>query len=395
MVKVNDTVFAGEPLILLNDDEIMARYAAAEAQAGMRERLRDEQKVTGKAHERRRAEDAVADAETAVFDAQAAVDKAAMAWRATGAPADNLTGARAALVRAQDELAKRQAQLRGIEAPLPTPNEAQTTSARGDLALARVNLEKLTIRAPIDGTVLQININPGELAAPSALQPLLPMANLATLNVRAELDERDIAEIKVGQTASVRAAAFPGREFAGTVASIAPLVEPSRLERTRLEQPRRRRCGGGRGEAHAARPTHGRHEGRRLFQPGARGQGVEELAPLAARAWRCMAGRFAPGDRAAHFFSISRASSAVSAEVGGNLSFQPNGRTASMIALECEVMPARLCSSGMRGSSAELQALRTMSICSAGSQRVVIAHITSARLEGSTSSSTTTTSRPM
>ena len=42
-----------------------------------------------------------------------------------------------------------------------------------------------------------------------------------------------------------------------------------------------------------------------------------------------------------HFTSISRASSAVSAEVGGNLSFQPNGRTASMIALECEVMPER------------------------------------------------------
>ena len=229
MVKVNDTVFAGEPLILLNDDEIMARYAAAEAQAGMRRRLRDEQNVTGKALERRRAEDAVAEAETAAFDAQATVDKAAAQWRATGAPAATLTNARSALVRAQDELAKRKDQLRGIDAPLPTPNEAQTTSARGDLALARVNLEKLRIRAPIDGTILQININPGELAAPSALQPLLSIANLSTLNVRAELDERDISEIKVGQTASVRAAAFPGKEFAGTVMSIAPMVEPSRL----------------------------------------------------------------------------------------------------------------------------------------------------------------------
>jgi HlyD family secretion protein len=229
LVKANDTVFAGEPLILLNDDEIQARYAAAEAQAGMRERLRDEQKVTGKALERRKAEDAVAEADTSVFDAQAVVDKAAAQWRATGAPVANLTSARATLIRAQDELAKRKDQLRGIDAPLPTPNEAQTTSARGDLALARVNLEKLKIRAPIDGTVLQININPGELAAPSALQPLLSIANLSTLNVRAELDERDIAEIKVGQVASVRAAAFPGKEFTGTVVSIAPLVEPSKL----------------------------------------------------------------------------------------------------------------------------------------------------------------------
>src|SRR5207237_10738246 len=72
-----------------------------------------------------------------------------------------------------------------------------------------------------------------------------------------------------------------------------------------------------------------------------------------------------------HFASISRASSAVSAEVGGYLSFQANGRTASMMALECEVTQASLSSAGMRGSSAELQALRTMSICSVGSQRVV------------------------
>src|SRR6478672_5259174 len=86
LVKVNDTVFSGEPLILLNDDEIQARYAAAEAQAGMRRRLRDEQAVTGKALERRRAEDAVAEQETAVFDAQAAVDKAAAQWRASGGP---------------------------------------------------------------------------------------------------------------------------------------------------------------------------------------------------------------------------------------------------------------------------------------------------------------------
>ena len=47
--------------------------------------------------------------------------------------------------------------------------------------------------------------------------------------MRAELDERDVAEIKVGQAASIRAAAFPDKEFAGTVTSIAPLVEPSRL----------------------------------------------------------------------------------------------------------------------------------------------------------------------
>ena len=84
LVKVNDTVFAGEPLILLNDDEIMARYAAAEAQAGDAPAACATSRGHRQGAERRRAEDAVAEAETAVFDAQAAVDKAAIAWRATG-----------------------------------------------------------------------------------------------------------------------------------------------------------------------------------------------------------------------------------------------------------------------------------------------------------------------
>jgi hypothetical protein len=42
---------------------------------------------------------------------------------------------------------------------------------------------------------------------------------------------------------------------------------------------------------------------------------------------------------APHFLSIARTSSCVSADVGGNFSIQPNGRTASMIALEWEVPP--------------------------------------------------------
>jgi HlyD family secretion protein len=231
LVKVNDIVFAGEPLIQLNDEEVRSRYSAAEAQVGMRLRLRNEQAAAKGGEDRRKAEDAVTDAETAVFDAQNIVDKAAAEWRTSGAPSSKLTEARSALARAQDDLSRKQAQLRNVlvNAPLPSPNEAQVASARGDLSFARVNLEKLKVRAPIDGTVLQININPGELAAPSAPQPLLLIANLSTLNVRAELDERDISEIKIGQVALVRADAFPGREFSGTVTSIAPLVEPARL----------------------------------------------------------------------------------------------------------------------------------------------------------------------
>jgi len=231
LVKPNDTVFVGEPLIQLRDDELQARLTAAEAQVAVRMRGRNERSTAGKAGERRKAEDAVADAEKAVFDARAAIDKAAAKWRASGEPDAALTAARAAFVRAQDDLTKRRDQLREIEpdAPLPTLTEAQLSAARAELSVARAALEKMTIRAPIDGTVLQVNVKAGELAAPSAARPLLLLANLTALRVRAELDERDVTGIRIGQTASVRAAAFPEREFVGKVSSIAPLVEPARL----------------------------------------------------------------------------------------------------------------------------------------------------------------------
>ena len=232
MVKANDTVFAGEPLIHLADDEPKARLAAAEAQVAMRKRARDEKAATGQAHTRRKAQDAVADAERSVYDARSAVDRVAADLRANGGPDADLTAARSALARALGELARHRQELRTIEddTPLPTALEGQLSIARAEYAVARSALDKMTVRAPIDGTVLQINIRAGELASPASAQPPLLLANLSALCVRAELDERDLGSIQVGQPVSVRTAAFPAREFEGSVSSIAPLVEPGRLE---------------------------------------------------------------------------------------------------------------------------------------------------------------------
>jgi HlyD family secretion protein len=232
VVKTRDKVFAGEPLIHLADDELKARLAAADAQVSMRERARDDKSATGNAKTRRKAEDAVADAERAVYDARTAVDRAASKLRASGGSDGDVTAARLALTRVQNELSSRQEQLRTIEddGPLPTALEGQLSVARAEYAAARAALDKMTIRAPTDGTVLEVNVRLGELVSPASPLAPLQLADLSSLCVRAELDERDIGSIKAGQAVTVRAAAFPGREFGGMVSSIAPLVEPGRLE---------------------------------------------------------------------------------------------------------------------------------------------------------------------
>jgi HlyD family secretion protein len=168
-----------------------------------------------------------------VFEAQAAVDQAAAARRVAKASEADVAAARTALAREQDRLKQRLSELRSLEddknTPLPTQVEGALNVARAELLLAQSGIEKLTIRAPLAGTVLQVNAKPGELATPAAPQPLMLIGDISQLRVRAELDERDFGEIKIGQQVLVRSSAFRGREFAGKVSSIAPLVDAGRI----------------------------------------------------------------------------------------------------------------------------------------------------------------------
>ena len=231
-VAVNDKVLADEPLVRLDDEEARARVTAQRSEVAMREKERNE-KSAGKAANRRRAEDDVADAEEALEDARAAFDNAAIAKRAGKGSDATVSNARAAWTSAQENLLRQRADIQHVEneseTPLPTQLEGQLEVARSNLRASIAELQKLIVRAPIATTVLQVNAKVGELAAPSSAQPLILLGDLSKLRVRAELDEQDVGKIKQGDKAVVRASAFPGRDFSGTVATIAPIIVPGRI----------------------------------------------------------------------------------------------------------------------------------------------------------------------
>ncbi len=231
-VVTNDKVVAGEPVLRLDDEEAQARVGTARAQVAMRERARGDQ-PRGKGAPRRNAEDEVADAEATLFVARAAFDATALARRAGGGSDAAMTTARAAWTRAQENLDRRRAQLRKLEAesgtPLPTQKEGELEISRSELRLSIAELEKLIIRAPIASTVLRVNVKVGEIAAPTLAQPLMLLGDLSRLRVRAELDEHDVGKIVLGDKVVVHANAFRGREFSGKVAAIAPIVQLGRI----------------------------------------------------------------------------------------------------------------------------------------------------------------------
>ena len=235
IVKPNDKVVAGQLLVRLEDEELRPRVASAEAQVALRLRVRNDKSARGRAADRRRAEDSEFDAEKAVIAARGALDSATLARRTGSGSERNIESARTALARAQERLTQQKAERQRLESdsgvPLPTEAEGELNVARANYLAANAAVEKLMVRAPIAATVLAVNARAGEIASPAAPQPLVVLGDLSGMRVRAELDERDFGEVKMGQAVVVRTADLRGREFAGKVAAIAPIVEQGRILR--------------------------------------------------------------------------------------------------------------------------------------------------------------------
>jgi len=73
--------------------------------------------------------------------------------------------------------------------------------ARAQLNDATVRLDLLTVRAPRDGTILQVNIRKGEFAAAGPGDPAILLGNIGRLQLRADVDESDAPRVRPGSRA--------------------------------------------------------------------------------------------------------------------------------------------------------------------------------------------------
>jgi HlyD family secretion protein len=232
-VSVNDQVKGGDLLIRLDDSNALTRVASAAASVAARERERNDEEARGLALERRNAEDAVATAERTLFGARQAFDDALQEKRDGKGGDKAVTDARSKLDEAKKKLADERADLATVAAksnmPFPTRVESALQVARAELAAAEVGVEKTRIRAPSDGTILNVIAKEGEVAVLSPENTLLVFGDLSALKVRAEVEERDAAKIRIGQQAVVRADAYPDQDFEGRVSSTAQSLSAPRI----------------------------------------------------------------------------------------------------------------------------------------------------------------------
>jgi len=114
--------------------------------------------------------------------------------------------------------------------------QAQRRASEAAAASARARLRDYRISAPFAGRILRRDAEPGDLA--SAGQPLFVIADLTSLRITADVDERDVGRLETGMQAAVRADAYPGRTFLGRITEITPQGDATgRVFRVRVAMP--------------------------------------------------------------------------------------------------------------------------------------------------------------
>ena len=170
-VMPGDRVEKGQPLFRVDDRA--ARAQLAQANAAIRE-----------------ARAAIAEAETARSTAQQQL----ALYRSLSDPA---AVSRSEIIRAEGEAAAAASRLALARARLGAA-EAQAAAARSEI-------ERLTVRAPIAGEILAVNIRPGEFVATQggASVPFIQMGETSPLHIRVDIDENEASRVKLGAPAIV------------------------------------------------------------------------------------------------------------------------------------------------------------------------------------------------
>ncbi|MBW0143691.1 efflux RND transporter periplasmic adaptor subunit [Sphingomicrobium clamense] len=194
LVTPGSVVTKGDPLFRVDTRSLRSRVAELEAAA-------------------RRAQAAIAEADAARATAARQLDL----YRSIDDPA---AVSRAEVIRAEGDATSATARRRLAEAEL--------ASVRAQLSSARTELGRATVRAPISGEILRVDIRPGELvnAGPGGGGPYIRMGQTNPLHVRIDVDEDEALRVAEGEPAIVSPRGGADTRVEARFVRIEPLVVP-------------------------------------------------------------------------------------------------------------------------------------------------------------------------
>jgi HlyD family secretion protein len=231
-VEKGDRVKAGQVLVRLEDDEYRARMLESQGQLEtLKARLAEAE------HGSRPEE--IAKAKADVEQARADQENARVTLERTRGLVQDKVMAKQALddgqARYDGAIAKVASLERAYELVRLGPRQeeidalrAQVNQAQGTLNYAQVQLDNTVIRAPVDGTILERNVEKGEFVTTGfvgdkgAKGYVVSIADLHDLQVELDINQNDFAKLSSTQPAIVTTDAYPDRKYQGVIHEISP-----------------------------------------------------------------------------------------------------------------------------------------------------------------------------
>jgi HlyD family secretion protein len=100
---------------------------------------------------------------------------------------------------------------------------ARVDQARAAVALAATQVANTLLVSPLNGVVLSKNIEPGEYVSPGT--PVVTVADVAHVWVRAYVNQTDLGRVRLGQKLAVHTDTFPNKSYEGTIGFISSEAE--------------------------------------------------------------------------------------------------------------------------------------------------------------------------
>lgn len=227
-VEEGDLVKKGQPMARLVDDDIKARLAQAKANEAARKAALDKVLAGARPMERTEAAAALREAESVLVNARRENERRVKLVASGVISREEADRAEREYLVALQRANQLRERFHLVDDPAREEDirtaQAQYAQAQAQVAEAQAYADKALVRSPIDGVLLRKHRRAGEMVSTNFDTPVVTVGDVTTLRVRADVDEKDVARIEVGQRAYAMADAYGDKRFNGKVIRIAKML---------------------------------------------------------------------------------------------------------------------------------------------------------------------------
>jgi multidrug resistance efflux pump len=225
---VGDVVRKGDPILNLHDEKEAAAVSLARKQLEVARAEEAQVKSGVNPYRIVAAEKTVARNRAEYLYAAQEGDRTRKMYATRAASQSDMEAADARRVQLEASLRQAEAELLYLKNYVREEDEAlakaKVSQAEANLEATEQQFRDLRVFAPMDGTVLKLLKRPGEGVRMIELEPVVIFGDLSRLRIRAEIDERFVKDLRVGQTAEVYGRNLLGKTYPGSVIEVEKIM---------------------------------------------------------------------------------------------------------------------------------------------------------------------------